>query len=310
MPGPGLFNGAVTDKGQDWLATFELWAQYRGINNRQKLAAMALQFRDNALTWYQILPEDQKDTFENLRASFVERYGQNQLAPWQRASHVWTMEQRPGEPVQDFVASMMKAAIAAGLNADQQLQAATKGLRPSIRQYVLRQQPATIQELLAAAILAERTDIPAATTSTDVIAETVVRLEKQLQQLTVAAFADRSRDEDRQPRRRYNDRSVSPPRPPPPPAASSRDVRHEPRSPSRYNHYSDRSTSRGERGVRFNDRLQANPSRRDFASHPPVCDGCGGDHLRYKCRFLNLRCYSCSRVGHKASVCRASQRGE
>ena len=135
MPGPGQFNGGINDNGQSWLAKFELWSQYKGVNNQRKLAAMALLLQQNAATWFQILPADRKDTFDNLRAAFVERYGQNQLTPRQRATRVWCMEQRPTEPVQDFVASIVQAANEAGLTDEQRLQAVIKGSRPSIRQY-------------------------------------------------------------------------------------------------------------------------------------------------------------------------------
>jgi len=322
MPGPGQFNGGISDNGQSWLAKFELWSQYKGVNNQRKLAAMPLLLQQNAATWFQILPADRKDTFDNLRAAFVERYGQNQLAPWQRATRVWCMEQRPTEPVQDFVASIVQAANEAGLTDEQRLQAVIKGLRPSIRQYVLRQQPANIEELLAAAILAERTDLPPASASADVgvIADIVMRLEKQFQQFTVAAFADRRRRDDGEQRRRY-DRSVSPPRSPPPPAPSTQDVRDSSRpsargrfNSSRYQRQQpdepSRSASRGERGVRFEERTPADQTRRAFGPPPQVCDSCGSDsHPRWRCRYRTVKCFSCNRTGHKSSVCRAAQRG-
>jgi len=314
MPGPGQFNGATTDNGNDWLAKFELWAQFKNVNNQRKLAAMALLLQQNASTWFRILPADRKDTFDNLRAAFVERYGQNQLAPWQRATRVWSMEQRPTEPVQDFVASVVQASNEAGLTDEQQLQAVIKGLRPSIRQYVLRQQPANVEQLLAAAILAERTDLPStvsASADVGIIADTVMRLEKQLQQLTVAAFTDRRRRDDGEQRRPY-DRSVSPPRSPPPPEPSSQGARDTWRSSTRYQRRPEqpnRSTSRGERGVRFDDRPQTDPTRRAVAPSSQVCDSCGSDsHPRWRCRYRTIKCFSCNRTGHRASVCRSAQR--
>lgn len=303
-PGPGHFCGRVDEDGQSWLATFELWLRFRSINGERKAAALALHLKDSAAAWYQSLADNRRDTYDNLRAAFVERYGTARLQPWQRAGLAWTIEQQPTQTVDDYMVAVLNAGRDAGLTDQQLVNAVIKGLRPSIRQYVIRQQPTDIDELRAAATLAEQTEFPPTTTpsSTDAIAATVARLENQLKQLTVAALAGRQQRSPSPLRRRES--------PPPPVRRPSADYDYT-NDRQYYRHY---DSLPDRRRVRFSDSYASVPSvnaadQQQIAFRP--CDSCGRrNHPRHMCRFRGATCANCLRVGHLASVCRAANRQE
>jgi hypothetical protein len=211
------------------------------------------------------------------------------LARWQRAGQVWTIEQQANQSVDDYVASIVNAANNSGLTDEQVNQAIIKGLRPSIRQYVLRQQPADLDELRSAAKLAEQTEIPA-TSGSDAITSSIARLEEQMKLLTVAAFAGRQQspaDDNRQQWPERFQQRVS--------------------SPNRARRQVDADRYYRRRDVTFADDV---PVRgHEEPSSFSACDSCGRtDHPRRSCRYRFATCSSCGKTGHLSSVCRSARR--
>ena len=304
-PGPGQFSGRVDENGQSWLATFELWLRFRSINGERKAAALALHLKDSAAAWYQSLADNRRDTYDNLRAAFIERYGAARLQPWQRAGLAWTIEQQPTQTVDDYMVAVMNAGKDAGLTDQQLVNAVIKGLRPSIRQYVIRQQPTNIDDLRAAATLAEQTELPSATTpsSTDTIAATVARLEDQLKQLTVATLAGRTHRSPSPYGRRES--------PPPPVRRPTADYDYD-YSRQNYRRY---DTLPDRRRVSFSGQSYTSVPLDNAADQQQIafrpCDSCGRrNHPRHMCRYRGATCANCGRVGHLASVCRSVSRQE
>ena len=338
LPGPGLFFGRPDDRGQDWLQKFELWARCKAYDDNTKVAALALYLQDSASTWHHVLPEAEKDTWPHIRASFLARYGPNLQAGWQRASHLWSVQQQPGESVLDYIAKVQRAARDVNLPDEQQRFAVINGLRPAIRSHVLRQNPVDIAALRQAALLAEQTEHPG---SFDDNSLALQRIERQLQQFTLhslqesapvdrqrpAGRADvethyrspRSPSVDRRPAGHDNfNRSYSRP-------TSSRSPSYEHRQPpprGEYDRYDRREqrpyradgsasyqrppTPTGQRRVSFagNDR-QAPPSNRREC---PPCNSCSGrNHRRSDCYFRDALCTACNRVGHIGRACRSAR---
>lgn len=171
-----IFCGRPEDRGQDWLQNFELWARVKCYDDNVKVAALAIHLRESASTWHHVLPDAEKDTWPQIRASFVARYGPNLQAGWQRASLLWSIQQLPGESVLGYIAKIQRAARDINLRDQQQRYAVLNDLRPAIRCHVLRQNSADM-----AALLAEQTDNPA---PVDDNSFAIQRIERQLLQLT------------------------------------------------------------------------------------------------------------------------------
>ncbi|XP_030757132.1 uncharacterized protein K02A2.6-like [Sitophilus oryzae] len=47
------------------------------------------------------------------------------------------------------------------------------------------------------------------------------------------------------------------------------------------------------------------PSNQTSKDNQPVCSGCGENHPRSQCRFLNANCLKCGKKGHISKVCRS-----
>ena len=202
LPGPGLFFGKSDEFGQEWLQKFELWAQCKGFEDDIKLAALALHLKGAAANWYHVLPDAGKDTWVHTRASFLARYGLNQLASWQRASQLWSTQQLPGESVLDFIEKIQRAARDVNMDDEQQRFVVLNGLRPSIRSHVLRQNPGDMVALRRAAHIAEQTD---STSGTDDNSLAIRQIERQLQQLTLQSLQQPTVNRDSSRDQRFDD---------------------------------------------------------------------------------------------------------
>lgn len=307
LPGPGHFSGHQQENGRDWLETFEIWAQCKGITDDVKASALALHLRDAAATWLRIQHTDVRSSWRDLRAAFLDRYGPDRQAGWQKAGQIWTMTQQVGQPVLDFIDSVERVARDADIPAELQFAAVVNGLRPSIRAFVLRQSPENLDALRHAARLAERTELPSGTDDT---AEAIRRIERQLAQLSCntlqSATSDRRPypESDDEYRRRHT--SPSPATRRPPSSRSPSRERAPPRGEDRYYRRQDNNRHRDQtphdrRRVTFED--QSNSRNRHF----PPCDSCGRrNHPRSRCYYRDATCTACSRTGHLSSVCRSA----
>lgn len=314
LPGPGFFSGTAEESGQEWLQKFELWTQCKGFVDNLKMAALALHLKGAAATWHQVLPDVEKDTWTHTRSAFVARYGPNQLAGWQRASQLWSMQQMPGESVLDFIEKIQRAARDVNMAEEQQRFVIINGLRPSIRSHVLRQNPADMAALRQAARLAEQTD---ATSGTDDNSLAIRRIEQQLQQLTLQSIQqstvhressyNRREDEEDHPSR-GRDRSNNQP-------SRSPSISRRP-WPADDDHTSSRSYRRSptptmRRQVQFVDDRQHETSfdrRGQRGNFQQNCASCGrNNHRRSECYFRNAVCTGCSKVGHVLRACRSAR---
>jgi hypothetical protein len=320
LPGPGGFQGTPLERGRDWIQTFNLWAAYRNHQDPAKLNALPFFLKDAALRWYNTLPGPTKANWGLLQAAFNQRYGLNAQAEWQRASLVWKCHQTPGEAVLDFISRILQAADDAGIPADnpaaglnQRRHAVISGLKPTLRQHVLHQNPVDLPAVQQAAALAEQCELPV---HQDTLTDSIARLEQQMQQLTLAtveAVQPRSNPQSTDhppprgasPTNRYYNQS------PQQPATTFQ----RPSSPSGFRPpypatSSPRPTWTPDRRVTFKSTPYARPpARPQRDSQQPVrpCLSCGGAHRRDTCRVRWVTCRKCNKEGHIAAVCRSTQ---
>jgi hypothetical protein len=328
LPSPGSFHGTDTENGVDWLDSFNLYAAYKNMTAEVKLAAFAMLLKGNAAAWYRTLEAGQRDTTAHLTTAFTVRYGPAQHSLWQRNSQLWLTKQQPAEKVQDYMARVLRAAQDANVPEAQRHLSVVNGLLPAIRQHVLLQDPADLAAVRTAALLAEQSQLPSLTT--DEVLDSIRRLERQFQGLTVSALRPPSPGRDRdglttRNRSLSRERRVSTLQRPPwirdqPPgrSISTIDDRRrrdflDRRPPSLNPDYQRRASpySTGvPRRVQFTGypgNRQTGQSARPYPSSPRQnCNSCGEAHNRNTCRFRQTIRRMCNRVGHIAP--RLSQR--
>ena len=121
--------------------------------------------KGQAYLWYQSLANGGKTDAAQLVDSFKRRYEPTPLTKIQLVSEAWSRKQKHDESVDTYVAVLrrLQATIDStkAVFTDNNMRDAIKtGLKPSIRQYVLQQAPATLDATIEAARKAEQAAMP------------------------------------------------------------------------------------------------------------------------------------------------------
>ena len=130
--------------------------------------------RGAANTWFSALEEAERNDFKALRERFATKYAPAPISLWKRASEFWVQEQRPGQSVEDFYHEMKCRAREVGATDDTTRFALMKGLKNALRTYVMQQNPASCEEWLEAAKVAEATVVETPSTTTSELMEAML----------------------------------------------------------------------------------------------------------------------------------------
>lgn len=123
----------------------------------------------------------------------MERFATSELQRWKQASTIFVRQQGPTELVDTYITDMLNLAKRVPITDKTVIRyALIKGLKPTIRQYVLQSAPTTLEDTLKAARIAE-----AATLDGSAEAQEVASLTKDVRDL-IAAFKT-LQDKSRQP---------------------------------------------------------------------------------------------------------------
>ena len=222
----------------------------------------------------------------------------------------WTAKQDEKEAVRNFVDRMRTIASEIDVQDPILTTAIQSGLKPSIKQHVVRQKPQTVSELLEHALLAESTDFTAENSMTDVTAA-IRRLEEKFDKAQLAAVSAETNRRPSPPRQlsdhRLNRRN-SPEQDRysfPPNSASSQNNQYARRkqSPSPFRSLRSRNSS-FQRSVT---RQDPDVGQQNFVSYSEQCYRCLGEHEARFCPFKTLVCRFCSVRGHIMRACRKQQ---
>ena len=135
------------------------WAKFKHITDEALLDYLPLIFKNQVLDWFENLPEDGKDTLNKVKEAFEARFFPTDFIKFSYLTEIWQRSQQPTESVEQFITHMQKIAKMGGITNEETLRfAVIKGLRDSIRRYVLQANPNTIAELTKAAKIAEQAD--------------------------------------------------------------------------------------------------------------------------------------------------------
>jgi len=203
---------------------------------------------------------------------------------------------------------------AVGVTGEQERYVIQRGLRPQLLAHVIQAQPATVDDVVRAARVAEATHFVtmSPTTSSDLALDRVVAELAANRLVTEKAMAEHTKELrkiNKQLSTRTTVENVNLSRSPSPQPQRTSSGQRQRRvtfadDNSQYNGCQQsprgRSTSSFVRG-----------SRNGVVNRSlPVCLYCGSEHEmgRQYCRAANVQCYNCHRMGHLARVCRAARR--
>ena len=186
---PPTFDGSLRSDPVTWIFKFELYVQLKGLSEEARRACFILCMNDVAAVWMKSTKDAATKSWDDLKAEFRARFGNNAADKSDRMQAVWTAKQSKSEPVRNYYDRMIS--MAADLDMSEQLliSAIQAGLNPAIKQFVARKQPKSLKELLDSATLAESTDYSTFDTALpDSIASTLQRLEKKLDDTHLASI--------------------------------------------------------------------------------------------------------------------------
>ena len=174
---PSSFHGNGTENAQDWLDYFKRYVAFKQLNANASLALFALLIRGTVNTWYSSLSNTDRVNYDGVLERFEKKYAPAPINLWRRASELWSRDEKSGETVEEYYSDMVRRAREMSASDEMTRFAMVRGLRPELRTYVMQQNPATNDELLAAAKVSEATVIESSPTITTEILDAVRRLE-------------------------------------------------------------------------------------------------------------------------------------
>ena len=314
---PGYFHGNELENAKAWLDLFERYKRLKQWADDSIVISFPLFLRDSALIWFNNLEDEQKSSYESIRLNFVNRYFPQENLIWVRREKFNARTQTSTESVDDYVQDKIRLGRDCDKEEKDLLEHIVSGFQPHIRLYVMEGKPSTVSKATELAKVAEAFRGPStATVGLEELNKKLTQLTNDISSLKpkgVLPIIEQPRNDMNY--RNHNDnthfrdhrgplnRPLSYPqgqmrrpdyprnRPPQHPRQMSNQPQFNPQGRQAQN------------GPNTNRQFRMNSNRR----YDP-CRSCGGfGHPRANCRFLNVRCHRCQRIGHISSVCMSSQ---
>jgi len=281
---PPVFTGASGECPLDWLRQFDKYCEFKELAEAKKLQLFKYLLQSGASDWMDGLPTAVTGSYGQLVGAFKERYGSSTAMKYRIAKELFGRKQGALETVDEFVTAVKK--LGREIQADMATVQYTvvNGLRPDIAAHVARQQPTTLEEVVAAARVAEA--VPLSDGHNDQL------VELQMEVKRMAAKLDRT--------------MIAPVQPRSTPASYDR------RSPSP-RPFGGRHVTFGRPPTTYGRQQQ---QQRRQQQQPPQqqrnCTRCGRTHKNNYCpaQDSSKRCHYCSRPGHFVSQCFAAKRDQ
>ena len=320
---PPPFSGKPTEDPGDWLRAFSNYSTFKGYNDAQKRNLFRVLLTGPAADWLDNRTYPETATFDNYKTDFEARYKTPEVMKYKSARQIFTRRQEDGETTDDYSTSMIKLGKVIDVSEDMLRYAILNGLKPDIATYVTQRNPQTLEELLAAARVAELTLPPAKDTS---LHAKVDRLMESWEKLSTAQVQEPTRSRPQSPnasgktvtfnegQTRYMGEARSRPYRSP---QMNNNERPRPnfdrmRTPQMGQGFRSPGYNRGNNPyTRFNPgmQMQQGPRYNAPAGSAQWCAKCGRQahsHINY-CPAINAQCWTCGKRGHLARVCRWGQ---
>ena len=297
---PEPFYGKADEDALSFIDRFNCYVTFHGLTEEKQKASFPLLLKDTAFTWYMALPDATKTgDMKDIIAEFKDRFGPESLLEWAQVTDIFSKKQTKTQRVQDYITYMQREATKVKLPDKQTVQAIISGLLPPIRQYVVQNDPQTMEDLLKHAKIGEASqglqEKETETQSTAVLTA-IADLQAQMKDISLQQKAATSAVAALMPREQQS-RSRSPFR------SNERRVRFDDRDQPQY-----RSASRDR--FRKTAPTYNKPTGRQIYNHYGFnCTSCGSNrHTKQRCFYRNYTCNFCQKVGHIHRACFQAQK--
>ena len=148
------FSGACNDDAKSWLLQFAQYCTCYDLDDKTKTNIFSFHLQDHAKIWYNALPDETRNDWDKLKASFTKRFTEDRNLI---DLSILQMTQNSNETVLEFLSKLQKnAALNDKIDENLLLAIGINGLKPDIRKIVINKEPKSFADLRHAASIAEK----------------------------------------------------------------------------------------------------------------------------------------------------------
>ena len=152
---PATFSGYCSENARSFLERFSVFCQLNNIvDDAEKIGYYRLCVSGPCENWYSLLPDNQKDTWAHLEAAFRQRYVNPQNV-WGAEQLLEDRKQKENEPVELFINDVQNMAYRLNKDEDGIRKQIVRGLLPKLKGHVISHNPATLEDTINQAKIAE-----------------------------------------------------------------------------------------------------------------------------------------------------------
>jgi len=134
---PSFFHGKSSEDAIEYAAYLQRYAAYKHLTDGENLELLPVLLRDAASDFYDTLGDEQKSSWPNFKAAFLERFGRSTVQRWKDTNALSTEVQANDKSADDFVSRLTRLAKHLPSLDPSTLQCAvTRGLKAHIRQHI------------------------------------------------------------------------------------------------------------------------------------------------------------------------------
>ena len=151
------------DRGEDvhnWLRSFESCADFKQYDTEKKIRAFRVLMKNSAATWFDVCFEQCKqetaledEQFDLIKEKFINRF--DRANEWLQQHIIHFVSQKEGQSVQQFYSQVIDKCTQLKKSETEKQVIFIKGLRPSIKLYVLSREPSDLEQAFKLAKTAE-----------------------------------------------------------------------------------------------------------------------------------------------------------
>jgi len=105
-----FFHGKSSEDASEYAAYLQRYAAYKHLTDGEILELLPVLLRDAASDFYDILGDEQKSTWPNFKAAFLERFGRSTVQRWKDTNALWAQVQANDESADNFVSRLNRIA--------------------------------------------------------------------------------------------------------------------------------------------------------------------------------------------------------
>ena len=152
---PPPFKGMTTEDADRWIKNFLSYAEFCNMDNQRKARIFPLMVDGAAEVWYNGLGNEVKTNWHQLEQAYRQKYIAANNLNWLKEQGLFARIQAPGELVETYITDVRQKCDQLQKGEAETRSIILRGLQPTIKAFVIGQQPATLEDLETKAKLAE-----------------------------------------------------------------------------------------------------------------------------------------------------------